>query len=56
MFAEVLANPKQLRFGLDIKAANTNAEQMEVIAPGSIIFGPYAQVQERLPVHQYRLI
>lgn len=52
----MLANPKQLRFGLDIKASNTNSEQMEVIAPGSIIFGPYAQVQERLLVHQYRLI
>ena len=52
----MLANPRQLRFGLDIKAANTSSEQMEVIAPGSIIFGPYAKIQELLLVHQYRLI
>jgi hypothetical protein len=56
VFAEIITNPKQLRFGLDLHASNTNTEQMEVVSPGSIIFGPYQQIIDRFEHNEFKLI
>jgi len=52
----VLANPNQLRFGIDIPLANMSSDQMEVISLGTIIYAPFRVIHERISPKDYKLI
>lgn len=56
VFAEVLNNSQQLRFGIELEVSNMRSEQTEVIPLGTIIYGPLKTIKDRFPIHSYRLL
>jgi hypothetical protein len=56
VFAEVLNNSQQLRFGIEFEVSNVSSEQTEVVPLGTIIYGPLKAIKERLPLSSYRLL
>lgn len=52
----VVANPNQLRFGIDVPLGVRSEQEMEVISQGTIIFAPYRLIHDRMPPAHYKLI
>jgi hypothetical protein len=53
---QIIYNPNELRFGLDVLVSNLPSEQMDVIPRGMIIYGPYRLLHDKLTSHDFRLI